>query len=179
MGMNGVEPALVHRAQEGDRDAFAAIVRARWVPLVRLARSVVGDGDAEDAVQDALVVAWNQLSKLRDPESCSAWLSQIALRTCLRRVRWRWRWLPLEEAPEGSVENRPDQAIDIQRMLQGLAPRQRAVLHLTVIEGRTDREIADLMGITAASVRSHRRRARQSLERFHQQQQRVVAGIGS
>ncbi|MCH9647480.1 MAG: sigma-70 family RNA polymerase sigma factor [Deltaproteobacteria bacterium] len=177
--MSGVEPAIVQRAREGDRDAFAAIVQARWGSLVRLARSVVGDGDAEDAVQDALVVAWNQLSKLRDLESCAAWLNRIALRTCLRRARWRWRWLPLEEAPEGSVESRPEDTIDIQRMLLGLAPRQRAVLHLTVIEGMTDREIADLMSITAASVRSHRRRARQSLERIHQQQQRVAAGRGS
>ena len=57
----------------------------------------------------------------------------------------------------------PGCELDLERLLAGLAPRQRAVMHLSVVEGRTDTEIAERMAITAASVRSHRRRARQRL----------------
>ena len=44
-----------------------------------------------------------------------------------------------------------------------LTPRQRAVMHLTVVEGMSDSEIGTVMGIDAGSVRSHRRRARERL----------------
>jgi RNA polymerase sigma-70 factor (ECF subfamily) len=52
---------------------------------------------------------------------------------------------------------------DVERTLRLLAPRQRAVMHLTVVEGMSDSEIGTVMGIDAASVRSHRRRARERL----------------
>jgi DNA-directed RNA polymerase specialized sigma24 family protein len=54
------------------------------------------------------------------------------------------------------------------KLLSRLAPRQRAVLHLTVVEGMTDAEIAPLLAITPASVRAHRRRARESAARLLQ-----------
>ena len=55
------------------------------------------------------------------------------------------------------------QAFEVERILKMLAPRQRAVMHLTVVEGMSDSEIGSVMGIDAASVRSHRRRAKERL----------------
>ena len=58
-------------------------------------------------------------------------------------------------------------SIAVWQVLSRLALRaQRAVLHLTVVEGMSDREIADALGIAAASVRAHRRRARARVERL-------------
>jgi RNA polymerase sigma-70 factor, ECF subfamily len=138
-------------------------VERHWAPLVRVARSVVGDAEAEDAVQDALVVAWRNLSTLRDPQAFPAWVERAVLRRCLRRARFRLRWLPLETAPDLSSPPRQPE-LQVGRLLACLPPRQRAVMHLTVVEGRSDSEIGELLGIDAASVRSHRRRARQRLE---------------
>jgi RNA polymerase sigma factor (sigma-70 family) len=61
------------------------------------------------------------------------------------------------------VEPAPDGEILIWQVLRRLAPRQRAVLHLTVVEEMRDSEIGVLLGITPASVRSHRRRGRDRL----------------
>ena len=72
----------------------------------------------------------------------------------------------MEEVPEPAVSGNPGAAVDVWRLLERLAPRQRAVLHLTVVEGMTDTEIGEALGIAAGSVRSHRRRARQSIERL-------------
>jgi RNA polymerase sigma factor (sigma-70 family) len=49
-------------------------------------------------------------------------------------------------------------------MLRRLAPRQRAILYLTVVEGFNDREISQALGISASSVRVHRLRGRRRLE---------------
>ena len=57
-----------------------------------------------------------------------------------------------------------EESIDVGRLLRRLAPRQRAVLHLTAVEGLTDSEIASVLDITPSSVRVHRLRARKRLQ---------------
>ncbi|MCB1034965.1 MAG: sigma-70 family RNA polymerase sigma factor, partial [Acidobacteria bacterium] len=160
--MHGTEVLLVLEAARGDRGAFRGLVEAHWTRLVALARSVVGDLEAEDAVQEGFVDAWRKLGRLRDPSAFRAWLTRIVLRRCLKRARRIRFHVPLEEAPEVAAEASPPD-LDVPALLARLAPRQRAVMHLTLVEELSDSEIAHLLHITAASVRSHRRRARERL----------------
>jgi hypothetical protein len=63
-----VDPAeadLVRSAAAGDRGAYARLIERHWCRLVRLARSVVGEAEAEDSVQDALIRAWRFDAALR------------------------------------------------------------------------------------------------------------------
>lgn len=160
------ESELVRRARQGDKDAFGQLVEHHWARLVRLARSVVGETEAEDAVQDGLIQTWRKLSQLSEPEAFHGWVCRIVVRVCLKRARSRrTNLVPLEAAPEPRSTPNPGAAMDVSRLLTSLAPRQRAVMHLTVVEGMTDSEIAPLLGITAASVRAHRHRARERLEK--------------
>ncbi|MDH3746472.1 MAG: RNA polymerase sigma factor [Acidobacteriota bacterium] len=156
---------LVTRAQEGDPVAFGCLVENQWTSLVRLARSVVGEAEAEDVVQEGLERAWRKLQGLREPAALGSWLSRIVLRVCFKHLRRRpGELVSLEVVPEPAHEPNPGPELDVGRLLAALPPRQRAVMHLTVIEGMTDSEIAPILGITAGSVRAHRRRARQGLE---------------
>lgn len=158
-------PELVARARGGDRAAFAELVEGQWQRWVSLARSVVGEAEAEDLVQDTLIHLWHRLDELRDPGAFSSWVARALMR---RALRWRRRWLgwlPLAAAPEPQAPAAGTDGIDAARLLALLAPRQRAVLHLTVVEGLSDSEIGTLLDIAPASVRSHRRRAREALDR--------------
>lgn len=157
----------VRAAQAGDPAAFGRLVERHWCEMVRLARSVVGEAEAEDCVQDGLLSAWHALPGLADPERFRGWLARIVFRRALRASRWsRLRtWLGL--LPEPSGRNDPDADIDLARLLALLPPRQRAVLHLTVVEEMSDSEIGDVLAIDPGSVRAHRRRARQSLSRHY------------
>jgi len=159
---------LIRLAQEGDKEAFSTIVEEYWVRLVRFSRSIVGDADAEDVVQDVLIIAWRKLPGLRAPDAFAAWLYRIASHACLRRARSRPRILPLSAAleREDSHGSRAVEEFDVKRVLTALPPRQRAVMHLTLIEGMSDSEIGCVLAIEAASVRSHRRRARETLRRL-------------
>jgi RNA polymerase sigma-70 factor (ECF subfamily) len=159
----------VLQAQRGDAQAFGPLVEAHWSRLVRLARSVVGEVEAEDAVQDGLLAAWRKLPQLDDPTRLRAWLTRIVFRRCLRRMRWGLLRRALDDLPEQRVEPDPESELSAWSMLSTLAPRQRAVMHLTVVEGLSDTEIATQLGITAGSVRAHRRRARQALARHLQE----------
>jgi len=164
--MGRAEAILIERARGGDSSAFSALVEERWTALVRLARSVTGEADAEDAVQDALVKAWRKLGSLRDPEALRAWLARIVVHVCLRRTRRRRFTLALDEVPEPVHESGTEAALDVAKLLGLLAPRQRAVLHLTVVEGMSDSEIAAVMDLSPAGVRSHRRRGRERLSQI-------------
>lgn len=151
---------LVRAAAAGDRDAFRVLVEHSWDRLVRLARSVVGEAEAEDVVQEGLMVVWRKLPRLANPDSFAAWVNRIVFRRCLRRSRQRKVGVALDAITEPSYRTNPAAGVDAWRLLARLAPRQRAVLHLTAVEGMTDAEIGTVMGITAGSVRAHRRRAR-------------------
>jgi RNA polymerase sigma-70 factor (ECF subfamily) len=161
-----VNEVLILKAQQGDQEAFSAIVEECWTPLVRFARSIVGDADAEDIVQEALLIAWRKLPGLKIRPAFASWLYRIALRVSLRRIRSRPRLAPLTLAHDRATGGRAAEEIDVERVLAALPPRQRAVMHLTLIEGMSDSEIGAVLAIEPASVRSHRRRARETLRRL-------------
>jgi RNA polymerase sigma-70 factor (ECF subfamily) len=165
-------------ASNGDQAAFGRLIEARWTRLARLARSIVGDLDAEDVTQDACVSCWRHLSQLADPDKFDSWLMRIVYRAAVHRARWqRVRAAVLLEPARMSAPGRephttagsaPDSDLLVWQVLSHLPARQRAVLHLTVVEGMSDSEIADALDIRAGSVRAHRRRARQQVESWWQ-----------
>jgi len=157
------ESALVRRAMEGDPEAFSDLATMHWRRLLALARSIVADLEAEDVVQDGLIKAWRKLRSLRDPEAFSAWLTRIVANTAVARARRRRATEPIDGISVAAADGPLEVRIDVGRLLARLAPKQRAVLHLTTIEGYSDSEIARILGITSSSVRVHRLRARRRL----------------
>ncbi len=163
--MNGDTSPLVLAARGGNRAAFGQLVELHWGRLVRFARTVAGDADAEDAVQDGFLAAWRKLDALADPDCFPAWVTRIVYRCCLRRTGRFRHLLPLDAAAEPGHNPSPDGNLLVWQVLRRLAPQQRAVLHLTVVEEMSDSEIGAMLSIAPASVRSHRRRARERVAR--------------
>ena len=180
-GKNDPVADLVRLAREGDRDAFGDLVERFWQELVALARGVLAaDAEAEDLVQDALVHAWQRLWTLRSPESFGPWMRRIVTRRCLTRARRRRPQEPIETvielgeaAPRGTplaAGHEADHRVDAARLLAALAPKQRAALYLTWIEGCTDREAGRAMGLRPATVRVHRFRGLKRLRKMTEEQ---------
>jgi RNA polymerase sigma-70 factor (ECF subfamily) len=166
MGVEADLAGLVRAARGGDDSAYGLVVEACWDDLVRFARSIVGAAEAEDVVQDCLVRAWRDLDRLRNDERFRAWVTTAVYRRCLRWRWWSsWRRQRLVDLPVPSTAPASQAALDVAALLARLTPRQRAVLHLTVIEGMSDAEIAGVLSTTAGTVRAHRRRAKASLQR--------------
>lgn len=168
MTVEASDAELVGAARQGDERAFGCLVERHWRRLVALARSVGGEVEAEDVVQDSLIAAWRRLGALREDGAFLGWTMRIVFRASLRRARRRALWRPLSRLfePPDPREDPSAGAGTVDRLLARLAPRQRAVMHLTVVEEMTDREIGAALGIEPASVRSHRRRARGQLQRM-------------
>ncbi len=79
---------LVEAARNRDRAAYTALIRTRGDRLYALAQRIVRDVDrAEDALQEALVIAWRDLPGLRDPDRFDAWLHRLVVRACLTEAK--------------------------------------------------------------------------------------------
>jgi len=79
-----VDRDLVEAARGGDREAYADLIRVRGDRLFAIAQRILRDVDrTEDAVQDALVIAWRDLPGLRDPDRFDAWLRRLLVRSCI------------------------------------------------------------------------------------------------
>jgi len=160
---------LVKRAQQGDQDAFGTLSR-RWSGSIEaFLRRLNGDAEeARDLCQETLLRAWTRISRLRNPEGLKAWLHRIALN--LSRDRGRLKglgkgrmapWpadgavdLPCPADDPHTLASRRDLAASIQRALLGLPRSQREAIVLREYEGFTSAEIAELVGVPAATVRS-------------------------
>src|SRR3954447_8339983 len=79
---------LVEAARNRDREAYSDLIRIRGDRLYALAQRILRDVDrAEDALQDALVIAWRDLPGLRDPDRFDAWLHRVVGRSCLAEAK--------------------------------------------------------------------------------------------
>jgi len=165
-----VDRELVIAAQRGDQVAFMDLVRARVDRLFAIARRILRDVDrAEDALQDALVIAWRELRGLRDPDRFDAWLTRLLVNTCMtqaRRERRRTanlRVLPVD-GPAG-----PDDLLSVadrdllERGFRRLPPEQRAILVLNHYLGYAPSEIAETLGIPAGTARSRLHHAHRAM----------------
>lgn len=162
------DAAVVARARRGDREAFGELVEALWSELVALARAILAsDLDAEDLVQETLVHAWSRLGELRDDGRFAAWVRRSLVRRCFRRGRAARRERDAGAEPDGAVapSTDPTARLSVERALAVLSPRQRAVVYLTAVEGRSDREIGSMLGLFPPTVRVHRMRAMRNLRR--------------
>jgi RNA polymerase sigma factor (sigma-70 family) len=81
---------LVRGAQSGDAAALGVLLRQHEAGMRAVALAILGHGpDAEDAVQDAMVVALGRIGEVRDPSSAGAWLRAIVRNNCRMVLRGR------------------------------------------------------------------------------------------
>jgi RNA polymerase sigma-70 factor (ECF subfamily) len=161
---------LVESARRGDQASFMALVRPRSDRLFAIAQRILRDVDrAEDALQDALVIAWRDLRGLRDPDRFDAWLRKLIVNVCIGQAsRERRRTVQLRVLPvDGPAA--PDQLLTVadrdqlERGFRRLPPEQRAVLVMHHYLGYSSADIADTLGIPSGTARSRLHNAHRAI----------------
>jgi RNA polymerase sigma factor (sigma-70 family) len=148
------------------RDGFVSFFRERFGrTVVLLVATGASRADAEDAVQEAMILAWRQWDTLQDP---AAWVRAVAIRTYWKLARARQKTALMDEfAPEAIVDADltvfTEEQQHVLRVLRNLPPQQRTIVALSY-DGLTYEEIADLLGKSSSTVRSHMRYARNTLK---------------
>lgn len=163
------EALLVRLAQNGDRPAFAELVKRRQGWVRALMRRCSGDRAlADDLAQQAFLTAWQKIRQLQQARQFGAWLKRIAINTWLQTVR---RKDPMQHAADDDAL--PDTgtdvsglAMDLNDALATLPGDVRLCIVLSYSEGLNHREIAELTQLPLGTVKSHIRRGTLRLQKY-------------
>jgi RNA polymerase sigma-70 factor (ECF subfamily) len=152
--------ALVRDAAGGDQDAFERLVRPSGDRLLGIARKILRDPDAaEDALQQAVIHAWRDLPRLRDPDRFDAWLSKLLVSACYQEARRNRRFAARVDhlAAEPRQDDDAEAMADRERIEQAflvLSPAHRAVVVLHHYAGLPLAEVAAITGVAPGTARS-------------------------
>jgi RNA polymerase sigma-70 factor (ECF subfamily) len=164
------EAALAARAQGGDEDAFAELVRRHQDMVYAVTWRMTGSAaDAADLTQETFVRAWRGLAEFRGGARLSSWLYRVAMNASLNWLAAaRRREDRLDEAsPYLAGQERaavPDElSARVEEALLALPPAQRAAVVLTLFEGLNHAEAAHVLGCAETTVSWRVFRARREL----------------
>ena len=156
-------PRTIDRQEDDPAARIASLFDVHHPRLFRLARRLSRSAeDAHDLVQETFLrVARSPHSVPHGPTHEEAWLVRILVNLC--RDRWRWSAVRTKAIADGHMEPQtagsPEPALlaraMVQRALEQLAPRRRAILVLHELEGLPIKNIATMLGVTAVTVRWH------------------------
>jgi RNA polymerase sigma-70 factor (ECF subfamily) len=175
--------ALVHASKDGDVAAFETLVKRYDRKLLRIAQNVMHNReDAEEAVQETFLKAYQHLGQFREDAKFSTWLIRIAMNQSLMMLRKQRSsrevsldkdfqseerslpidvadWAPNPEQLYGAGELREI----LRNALKQLHPRLRVVFVLRDMEGISLQQTAEALKVSVAAVKARSWRARKQL----------------
>ena len=174
--LDGIDDgALARAAAHGDQRAFAVLVDRHQQDVAHLAaRFCQEPAGVEDLAQEVFVKAYLNLGGLRDWGMFRGWLHRIAANTCIDWLRRR----KIEDGLVSGLEDTlPDEgeaarreAREARRRLEAamavLGPKDRLLVALLGLEGKSVEEVAELTGLTRVNVKVRAFRARRKLKAF-------------
>lgn len=173
----GDEAGLVRRAREGDTGAFEALIALHSPRLYRMLVRVLGNpADAEEVTQEALLKAWRALPGFRSEARFSTWLYRIALNEANRRLAHdaARRSLPIDdlvlEVPDlgegpAALAEAAELRAHLERLIVELPASYRAPVVLRDVEGLSNEEAAEVLGLELANFKSRLHRGRMAIRR--------------
>ena len=149
---------LVRAAKRGSADAVEALVRAHWSEVRALALSVTGDAHgSQDVAQEAMLAAIRGLHGFDRRRPFRPWLHRIVVNRSLDWVKARERRREIELQPEHHLlDDAVPEGVSFELVaaLRTLQPRDRAIVALRYVGSFNSSEIAELLGIPSATVRT-------------------------
>jgi len=141
---------------------YADFFHANALRLRRVAWGVCGDwNQAEDIVQTAFVRLYPKFAKIKDTDPL-AYTRRIVINLCLNRHRRAGKEILTSDVPEQPVDDHAS-SVDIVEAMRHLPAQQRAVVTLRFIEDLSVHEVAEILGISDGTVKSHSSRALSTL----------------
>ena len=177
---------LIERCKQGDADALGELYKAYAQRMRGVCRRYISDEQTvEDVLHDAFVIIFTSFDRLRDVRRAEAWMTAIT-RNVASKCKNHLEALPtvsLEETSEAELITAEDEERDVRgmplsevvRLIDRLPEGYGQVFRLSVFEGLTHKEIANMLGIEPHSSSSQLARAKKMLRKMIQQY--WVAGL--
>jgi RNA polymerase sigma-70 factor (ECF subfamily) len=167
------DEALMVRVARGDRQALRLLLGRHQVKIYRFALRLVGNSaTAEDVVSEVFIELWRRAGSFEGRARLSTWILAIARNKAVSITRGR-RDQPLDDATAAAIPDRAGTAEEmldaaqrgamLRRCLAQLSPAHREIIDLAYYHERTVEEVAAIVGIPAATVKTRMFYARQQL----------------
>lgn len=154
------ESDLVKMAKGGDKEAFCRLYSLYKDRLYRYAYYRLGNyDDAQDAVSDCIVSAYEQIKNLRRAEAFSSWIFKILYAACSAYIKQQMRQRELDDIDSVRQSSNlftlmDESKTELAQALDILSSDEKEIVLLSVVGGFTSKEISKITGLTAGSVRS-------------------------
>lgn len=173
MDDNSTDAEVLAAVAAGSTDALAVLYRrhAPWL-TVRLSRRCADHTIVDEVLQDTFVAAWKGARRFSGEGQVAAWLWGIAVRRLIDAFRKRPTAVDQLDERIGArhvVESAEDRVLlgvehgDLAGALDRLSPELRAVMQATALDGLTNREAGQLLGLPTGTVKTRMIRARRAL----------------
>jgi RNA polymerase sigma-70 factor (ECF subfamily) len=169
---------LLQRARSGDQAAFRTLVERYEQVVAATVIGMLGSGpEAEDVGQETFIRFYASLNRFREEASLKTYLTRIAINLSLNSIKRRKRFLSRHvegdlvetieldsgAGPADRAESREVREV-VRHAIDRLAPKQRAVVTLRLIDGYSTRETAEILGLPEGTVLSRLSRALKKLQ---------------
>jgi RNA polymerase sigma-70 factor (ECF subfamily) len=163
------EVMIVSLARNGDRDAFAELVRRRQSGIRNLMRRCCRDSTlADDLAQQVFLQVWQKIHTLKQAGAFGAWLKRLAVSVWLQYLRKKDALRDAEALADHEYPQQESTSLgmDLDQALAALSNPVRLCIILSYHEGLSHREIADLVALPLGTVKSHIHRGTQRLQQI-------------
>jgi RNA polymerase sigma-70 factor (ECF subfamily) len=166
----GVRESLVERAKSGDEAAFTALVDLDGDRCYAIAYRILRDVEqAQDVVQQAFLMVWRDLPRLREVARYEVWLYRLVTNACFAELRRGRRWSGNVRPLVDNIPTAGDEMVSVderdalERAFRTLSPEHRAVVVLHHHAGLPLASIAEALGVPVGTVKSRLHYATRSL----------------
>lgn len=153
-----------------DKNNFAEEVRKSEATLYHVSKSILqNDKDCEDAVQEAILKAYNKLGSLKKEEFFKTWLVRILINECYKIKRFHKKVVSYEECINPKDAAEPENYSELYLSIMKLDEDLRSLVILYYIEGFSVEETANILKMRQGTVKSRLSRARINLKKWLQE----------
>ncbi len=162
---------LINEAIAGSREAFCSLYGEYKDKLYRYALYRLGDPtDAEDAVSDCVLAAWQSIGSLRSGKAFGSWIFRILSNCCASKIKemisTRENLERIYNAGPGNITVPPSLSTELAEALAQLGDDERDIVLLSIIGGLSSTEIASMTDLAPGSVRSKLSRSLAKMREF-------------
>ena len=156
----------VKKAIKGNRSSFEKLILEHKLMMYRVSRTILtNDEDCADAMQEAIIKAFQNIHTLREPRYFKTWLIRILLNECQQILRKRKNLISIDEWIEPYANEGGYEKIEIIQLLDVLPTEEQQLLKLYYIEDLSIGNLSLILEIPENTVKTKLRRAREKMQK--------------
>ena len=149
-----------------NKEEFTQRILAAELSLYRVAKSILhNDEDCADAIQNAILKAWQKRHALQKKEYFKTWLTRIVINECYKIIKESQRYIPMDEYPGWDIlaaDGIREESVVFAELMK-LDEKYRMPIVLHDIEGYSVKEISKILHLTETNVRNRLSRGKAAL----------------